>query len=165
MHDDSPRGRPSLRLPHYDYAQPGGYFVTICTHNRHSLFGDVIEGELHHNAAGCMVLETWQELAGRFNHISLDAVVVMPNHPHGIVQIQEETPGQGLGQITGAFKSLATYHYMAGVHGLGWPPFSARLWQDNCFEHVIRSEAALVQIRAYIAVNPLQWESDPERLM
>jgi REP element-mobilizing transposase RayT len=108
-----------------------------------------------------MVLETWQELAGRFNHISLDAVVVMPNHLHGIVLIQEETPGQ----IIGAFKSLATYHYMAGVRGLGWPPFSARLWQDNYFEHVIRSEAAPVQIRAYIAVNPLQWESVPERLM
>ena len=164
MHDDSPPGRPSLRLPHYDYAQPGAYFVTICTLHRLCLFGDVIEAQRHPNAAGCMVDELWQGLVNRFDHIRVDDVMVMPNHLHGIVLIQEERAGQGLGHIVGTFKSLSTHHYMAGVRQLGWSPFSRRLWQDNYFEHVIRSETALGHIRAYIAANPLQWDTDPERL-
>jgi REP-associated tyrosine transposase len=40
--------RQSLRLPHYDYATPGAYFVTICVENRKCLLGEV--------AAGAMVL-------------------------------------------------------------------------------------------------------------
>jgi REP element-mobilizing transposase RayT len=165
MLDDYPRGRPSLRLSSYDYAQPGGYFVTICTLDRVCLFGQVAEGDLHLNGAGHMVHQVWEELPQRFAHISLDAFVVMPNHLHGIVMIQEHRANQGLGQIIGAFKSLATNRYSAGVRQCGWQRFSGRLWQDNYFEHIIRNEASLRRIRDYIADNPLQWDTDPERPM
>ena len=158
-----PLGRPSLRLPTYDYAQPGGYFVTICSQDRLCLFGHIEQGELQLNAAGRMVVEIWTSLPQRFPHTSLDAFVVMPNHVHGVVVIQEERAGQGLGQIVGAFKSLATNRYIAGVRQLAWSPFPGRLWQDNYFEHIIRNEAELKRIRDYIAANPLQWERDPER--
>jgi REP element-mobilizing transposase RayT len=80
MLDDYPRGRPSLRLSSYDYAQPGGYFVTICTLDRVCRFGQVAEGTLHLNSAGHMVHEVWENLPQRLAHISLDAFVVMPNH-------------------------------------------------------------------------------------
>jgi len=97
MLDDYPRGRPSLRLPTYDYAQPGGYFVTICTLDRICRFGEVTEGKPHLNDAGHMVGQVWEELPQRFTHISLDAFVVMPNHVHGIVLIREQRAHQGLG--------------------------------------------------------------------
>src|SRR5579864_39925 len=129
----APQGRPSLRLPAYDYAQPGGYFITICTLNRICLFGEVAEGELHLNTAGHMVHEAWDELPQRVPHINLDAFVVMPNHLHGIVMIQESRAEQGLGQIIGAFKSVATNRYIVGVRKSGWQRFSGRLWQDNYF--------------------------------
>ena len=32
--DPEEHGRGSIRLPGYDYTQPGAYFVTICTQNR-----------------------------------------------------------------------------------------------------------------------------------
>jgi len=78
-----------------------------------------------------MVGQVWEELPQRFPHISLDAFIVMPNHVHGIVLIQEYRAHQGLGQIIGAFKSLTTNRYIAGVHQCGWQRFSGRLWQDN----------------------------------
>jgi putative transposase len=160
-----PMGRPSLRLPTYNYAQPGGYFVTMCTQHRRCLFGEITDGEMHPNDAGRMAGEVWEALPTRFTHISLDGFVVMPNHPHGIVLIEEEQAGQGLGQIIGAYKSLATNRYITGVRQLDWDPFPGRLWQDNYFEHVIRNQAALDRIRQYIVGNPLSWERDPERPM
>jgi REP element-mobilizing transposase RayT len=163
MSKEYPYGRPSLRLPTYDYAQPGGYFVTICTQDRKCLFGQIIDGDLNPNPAGRMVQELWEALPQRFSHINLDAFVVMPNHLHGIIVIEEKRPGQGLGQIVGAFKSLATNRYIVGVRQAGWPRFAGRLWQDNYFEHVIRNDVSLQRIREYIANNPLQWDSDPER--
>ena len=112
-----------------------------------------------------MVHEVWYALPQRFSHISLDAFVVMPNHVHGIVLIQEECSGQGLGRIVGAFKSVTTNRYIKGVRELSWVPFPGRLWQDNYFERIIRNEAEAQRIREYIARNPLLWESDPERVM
>ena len=38
--------RRSIRLPGYDYAQPGAYFVTIVAAGRQCLFGDVVEQEM-----------------------------------------------------------------------------------------------------------------------
>lgn len=162
-HDDY-AGRPSLRLPTYDYAQPGGYFVTICTQDRRNMFGEVIHGEMVLNDPGRVVAEVWEALPGRFPHTSLDGFVVMPNHLHGIILIDEQQTGKGLGQIVGAFKSLATNRYIAGIRQHGWPPFRKRLWQDNYFEHVIRSDVSLQRIRAYIAANPSNWDRDPERV-
>jgi putative transposase len=155
--------RPSLRLPTYDYAQPGGYFVTICTQDRVCLFGQITQGEMHLNSAGQMVYEIWEDLPERFSHISLDAFIVIPNHLYGIAMIQEEQANQGLGTIIGAFKSLSTNRYGAGVRGSGWPRLAGRSWQDNYFEHVIRDDASLDRIRDYIAANLGSWDRDPER--
>lgn len=50
-----PPRRRSIRLPGHDYAQPGIYFVTICTQDRRCLFGDIAGAELCHNAAGGLI--------------------------------------------------------------------------------------------------------------
>ncbi|NBB87877.1 MAG: transposase [Bacteroidetes bacterium] len=75
----------SARLPGYDYGAPGWYFVTICTHNRHCYFGDVVDGEMHHSAVGQQAHDNWQAIPKYFDHARLDAFVVMPNHVHGLV--------------------------------------------------------------------------------
>lgn len=36
--------RRSIRLPGYDYGQPGMYFVTICVEGKACLFGEVVKG-------------------------------------------------------------------------------------------------------------------------
>ena len=41
-----------IRLNGYDYAQPGAYFVTVCTRERVRLFRNVLNGEIHLNEAG-----------------------------------------------------------------------------------------------------------------
>ncbi len=51
--------RGSLRLPGYDYAQAGAYFVTVCTRNRECLFGTIVNGEMRLNAVGEIVHSVW----------------------------------------------------------------------------------------------------------
>jgi putative transposase len=83
--------RKSIRLKHYDYSQAGFYFVTIVAQHRQQVFGDIENGVLIPNTAGDMIETVWYELPDRFPHVSLDAFVVMPNHIHGIIVINNET--------------------------------------------------------------------------
>ena len=100
------KNRQSIRLKHFDYSQQGLYFVTICTHKMHCLFGKISQDEMHLNDAGKMIESHWQQLKSRFNHISLQEFLVMPNHFHGIIEIIDVD--KPLGEIIGAFKSLTT---------------------------------------------------------
>ena len=81
--------RRSIRLPNYDYSQPGAYFVTIVTWHRECLFGEVVNGAMKLSKSGEIVQWEWKALPQRFRYIELGAHVVMPNHFHGILIFHE----------------------------------------------------------------------------
>jgi len=58
------------------------------------------------------------------------------------------------------FKTMSTNEYIRGVKNDSWSRFNTRLWQRNYWEHVIRNEHALRQIREYVQNNPLNWQID-----
>jgi putative transposase len=95
--------RRSIRLKDFDYSSAGTYFVTICTNIRgQSTFGEITAQGMQCNAAGQMVLEVWDSLPERFP-IVLDEFVVMPDHVHGIIILQDLV-GAGLATMPeGAF--------------------------------------------------------------
>ncbi len=82
--------RQPTRLRDFDYTQTGGYFITICTHNRICLFGDIVADKVHLTAMGAMVAQCWQEIPLHFPHVALQEFVVMPNHVHGIISIDTD---------------------------------------------------------------------------
>ena len=84
--------RRSIRLPEYDYSQAGAYFITICTHQREYIFGNIVDGEMKLNELGQIAFEQWQQIPERFGSIELDAFVIMPNHIHGIIVINDPEP-------------------------------------------------------------------------
>jgi putative transposase len=84
--------RKSARLPAYDYASAGAYFVTACTRLRACLFGVVVGDEMQTNALGDLVGECWSAIPEHFPGVALDAFVVMPNHVHG----SSGYPGRGM---------------------------------------------------------------------
>jgi putative transposase len=177
--------RRSIRLPAYDYTQPGAYFVTVCTQNRECVFGQVVEGQMILGGPGQMVESVWRQLP-RYHGVNVDAFVVMPNHVHGIIvlagagpvatgfvgagpracpdmgQPQGVAPTMSLPDVVHRFKSLTTARYRTGVLQGGWQPFPGRLWQRNYYEHVIRDEEDLNRVRQYIIDNPARWEDDIE---
>jgi len=86
-YDPEKHRRRSIRLKGYDYSQEGAYFVTICTHNRECILGEVANGEVLLNEFGKIVESAWFDLPKHYRNVELDAFVVMPNHVHGIIFI------------------------------------------------------------------------------
>ena len=168
--------RRSIRLKGYDYSQTGAFFVSICTHNRQCLFGEIMDGKMVWNDAGQMVLAVWDEMPGNYPGVETDEFVIMPNHIHGIVglvgagpracpdngQPQGVAPTLSLPDVVHRFKTMTTKRYTDGVKQSGWPPYPGKLWQRNYYEHIIRNENELNRIREYIISNPMKWESDRE---
>jgi putative transposase len=144
----------SLRLQGYDYAQAGYYFVTVCTHERQCLFGEVAECGITLNEAGLVIQSIWNDLPCRFPGIGLDEYIIMPNHIHGIIILNgesvEDKPTPALGEVIRAFKAVAA-HTIRVSHV---PTFA---WQSKYYDHIIRNDKDLDRIRQYIATNPARW--------
>jgi hypothetical protein len=71
----------------YDYRYPGLYFVTICIKNRQPYFGEIVGCEMKLNEIGEIVRKQWLWLQDNFPNIRLDEWIIMPNHLHGIIEI------------------------------------------------------------------------------
>ena len=177
--------RRSIRLPGYDYGQPGAYFVTICAWRRLSLFGAVHDGVVTLNACGRIVVEEWERSESIRAEIALDAFIVMPNHVHGIVWIRSPqsnidhisnrrgerplAPTANTSDLPRGYGSHTLASFVAGfktgvtrrINTHRQSP-GAAVWQRNYYEHVIRDDADLCRIRTYVDTNPARWPDDPD---
>ena len=79
--------RRSIRMKEYDYAQPGAYFVTVCTRRHVCILGNVINGKVELNNFGNIVLICWNRIPKHFKNVELDECIIMPNHIHAIINI------------------------------------------------------------------------------
>ena len=78
-----------LRLQSWDYGWNGKYFITINTKDKVECFGDVISEELHHSVQGRLANEFWEMIPEKFPFARLDEFIVMPNHVHGIIEVDK----------------------------------------------------------------------------
>lgn len=166
------RRRKSIRLQGYDYSQAGLYFITVCTHNRMPLFGEIVDGQMQFNKSGIVADEEWRKTEHIRSNIVLHEFVIMPNHVHGIIELvgahcmrpecanSDEQPGRvqrapTVGDVVRGFKSSVTkrLNAISGTSG-------QRFWQRNYYEHIIRNEDAYLKIAEYIQTNPQRWETD-----
>ena len=183
--------RRSIRLKGYDYSQSGAYFVTLCTHNRECLFGEIVDNEMILNNYGKIVYEEWFVSTKIRNEIQLfeNEFVVMPNHIHGIIWIDADdmkmndvvgAANVGTNDIVGANgrsprqrgpgqKSLSSF--IAGYKSSVTKRINqirqtqgTHVWQRNYYEHIIRNETELQRIREYIVNNAIKWENDENYL-
>jgi REP element-mobilizing transposase RayT len=170
----SPTRKPfrSVRLRGYDYTIGGAYFITICTHNRQNLFGEIEKEVVVLNGSGHIAVEEWLKTAVLRPNVILDEFVVMPNHVHGIVILNSERSStarratteefgkpiaNSIPTVIRAYKSAVTKR----IHELHLES-STPVWQRNYYEHVIRGEDDLNSIREYIRFNPQKWADDEE---
>lgn len=184
-YDPDKHHRKSVRLKDYDYSQNGAYFVTICAYKKQCLFGDITNSKMELSEIGAIAGKCWNEISTHFPNVLLDYFVVMPNHIHGIVNIvgakhshsastnkvspllvnaSPLQPLQPCGTDKGSlsaiiqnFKSVTT-RKINRILGRRYFPS----WQRNYYEHVIRNEDDLNDIREYIINNPIKWDLDKE---
>ena len=81
--------RHSIRLYGFDYTIPGYYYVTICTQKRACTLGIVNNDMVFLSSWGRLAYSNWRAIPKHFQSVELDHFVVMPNHVHGIVIIQD----------------------------------------------------------------------------
>lgn len=186
-YDPNKHHRHSTRLKQYDYTASGAYFITLCTHQRECLFGEIVDGSMQLNPLGLVVEAHWQNLSKYHPRLRLDEFVVMPNHMHGILFLVNEVDpavGAGFGDHLDGLTdntlakpaptdaALLTQGHSISEIIRGFKTFSARqinqirhikgvpVWQRNYYDRIIRNEASLQQIRQYIQNNPLSWQQD-----
>lgn len=166
------RSKHPHRLGGWNYADPGWYFITICTVDRILFFGDVEEGRIRLSDIGEIVEACWREIPSHFQKISLDEFIVMPNHIHGIMQVidvpdphithrrqtarRRDQTGRGtVSAAIGGFKSVVTKRIIKQEGGC-----EGSVWQSNFYDRIIRSPSDLARVRQYIRDNPKNWDED-----
>lgn len=170
---------PSARLPNWDYSWPGIYFITICTHNRIHYFGEIENGNMIYSPVGAIANVLWHEIKNHTKNVELGEFVVMPNHIHGILilndvetlhatslppetlpphttkneQMAKISPKpNSISTIVRSYKSAVTKH--ANRLGLDF------IWQTRFHDHIIRDVVSYENISNYITNNPLNWRDD-----
>jgi putative transposase len=159
----------SARLSSWDYSRPGSYFITICTKKRNHFFGEIINEIMHLNEIGLIADSGWRMIPGHYENMMLDEFVVMPNHIHGIIIINDisvvveaghapslpQPPKNTVSNMVGSFKSAVTK--------LARPINPDFGWQSRFHDHIIRNQAEFIRISNYIINNPANWDSDKFR--
>jgi REP element-mobilizing transposase RayT len=170
--------RRSIRLRGYDYAEAGMYFLTLTTHARRRIFGEIIANEMHLSAFGEIVQDEWLHTPIVRPETELDEFVIMPDHFHAILFIRPErngvlrqgvspyaptrlfsdqvtpfrSPSHTVGAVVRGFKGVATKRINELRQTPGLP-----VWQRNFHDHIIRSGNELDRIREYIRKNAEEW--------
>ena len=162
-----------FRLKDYDYSQHGAYFITICTKNRVTFFGDVKKGKMILNGIGNFADKQWQDIEKKYSNAILDEYKVMPNHVHVLIILDtpENAPRRvptGISPLKKNSISSIVNHFKGNVKKWCKDSFyDSFAWQPRFYDRIVRSEKELEKIRDYIFYNPLKWEyekDNPENL-
>jgi REP element-mobilizing transposase RayT len=169
------------RLLDYDYSTGGYYFVTACAKHAVEFFGEVNRRKVVLSDIGRIAVLRWREIPSHYKDVEIDQFIIMPNHIHGIIVINEgplthdkvETEHCSvstnkdhemkdgikkkyglLSRIIKSYKGVVTKDVR---RILGNVEFG---WQRSFYDHVIRNDVALKEIRKYIINNPAKWDID-----
>ena len=180
----------SSRLKNWDYRSNGAYFITICTHNREHFFGEIIldrnDKTMKLSEIGKLAEKYWLEITNHFSFVELGNFVVMPNHIHGILIINNESlqnngslihheslqcndstgnmdkKNQHYSDISPKSGSISTIirSYKSIVSKHGHKINSEFNWQSKFYDIIIRNSISFERIQTYLENNPSNWKED-----
>ena len=180
MENELPK-RKHPRLDNYDYSSAGAYYITICTQNRRCVLSRVVGRGLapaenkgiEYTLLGEIAEKQLRLLEDRYPYLAVDKYVIMPNHIHVVLVLENETAGASPRPTTEAvlcdgsinvsrptvtdivctFKSLTTRECKKNG-------FNGKLFQTSFYEHIIRGREDYETIVKYIYDNPKRWYYD-----
>ena len=150
------------RLKDYDYSQNGAYFITICTKDRKPILSvienaDECVGETCGLPSICLtdvgktIKNEIDKIHLIYDNIFIDNYVVMPNHIHLIIRIDNNGRPQvspTINRIIQQFKGSITKQ------------IGKSIWQKSFYDHIIRDDIDYQNIWQYIDENPVKWKED-----
>ena len=157
------------RLPGFDYASAGAYFITIVCKDRCHFLGEITDEELLLSPAGKQLDYLIEHLAEKINWCTVNEYQIMPNHVHLILSIHDHAHNQQWAFATG-LQPLRRESVSSFVNHLKgkikrWcseqdiPEFA---WQARFHDRVIRNEAEYQRITEYVGSNIENWTADRE---
>jgi len=182
-------GRQSIRLKNYNYAANGYYFVTICTQGKQCFFGNVVGGKMQLSTVGKIAHQYWSETPQHSQHTYLDEFIIMPNHVHGIIIIDNPNSrvvpwndptctdvtcnvrtengewdlSQTMSQLSpksGTLSVIIRSYKSSVTRWCRQHGDDIFQWQSRFYENIIRDDKSLNNIRRYIINNPAKWTED-----
>lgn len=162
--------RKNNRLPAYDYAQNGAYFITICTKERQEILWASNELETAEDVGasiarpyvvaplskqGKIVEQCILQISNHYPAVSVEKYAVMPNHIHLFLLIQNEGSGRAMLAPTATISQIIQQFKGAVTKALGYS-----IWQKSFHDHVVRTQQGFEMIWQYIDTNPQNWHED-----
>ena len=153
--------RKKNRLEDFDYSTPGAYFITICTQDRKKILSEIVgDGFPVPKWSGKIAEQSIDKIPVKYPNVTVDKYVIMPNHIHMLLQIDNDPGGTGnpsptIGTIIGWYK----YHTSKYINMARNTP-GERVFQRSFYDHVIRNQQDYNEIWQYIDSNPAKWAED-----
>lgn len=181
----------TLRLKGYDYSSPGYYFITILTHKRELVFGQVEGGDIILSEIGVIAETALIDLPQHHPQVSVHSKIIMPNHLHLILELKSDSRSKGAASCTRkeedvnsiesnlTFPQKSAYHsniastmgnvsviirnYKSSVsRKCRRAGFDHFSWHRGFYDTIIRNDKQRSAVREYIRNNPFYWINDPE---
>jgi len=166
-----------IRLQNWNYRSPGYYFITINLYGRWNWFGECNGKFVCLSDIGEIAWNKWKEIEFRYGHVQIHEFVVMPDHFHGIIEIQntrshminhvatngyviksgqvmKKNPMYSKGSISEVVRA-----YKCRVAIEARKIDSEFKWQSRFHDRIIRTEKELLNVRRYIRNNPYNWKN------
>ncbi len=189
--DNLPK-RKHPRLNDFDYSSSGAYFITICTYNRQCLLSHIVgrgftPAENALTEYGKIAEKQLLLLEERYPCVQIGEYVIMPNHIHFILILDNETPAVEQGQKRREQALALRMNNPTHTVGQGFTPAATsrpavtdvicaykslttreckkarqidKLFQTSFYEHIIRNQQDYDEIANYISENPSRWIYD-----
>lgn len=167
------RKRKLNRLKNYDYRQSGSYFVTICVWRGIESFGRIEDGKMILNWLGRAAEKCWLAIPEHFPNVILDEFIIMPNHIHGIIIIYGDVRNNNYCSVHSQGNAIPWQSQWARSLSSIIRGFKIGVakecrekeirhfrWHKSYYDRIIRGDAELRRIRAYIRNNPANWQFD-----
>ena len=159
--------RKTLRLPYYNYNTNGSYFITFCTHDRKNTLVSHYTTDVSYTITRVLVnYSEYGKIVGKFinhlNHrfgVSIDRYVIMPNHVHLLLSINDETIVDPIAKRSVISKAVG-YIKMNATKEICSKFGKQKIWQRGFYDHIIRNQQEFDEISKYIEENPFKWNLD-----
>ena len=171
MNKDNLKNRKKNRLDSFHYNE-WYFFVTINVQDHKKIFGEVVGEEMVLNKYGEIVEKYWININKVYSNVSIWTFIIMPNHLHGILMIDDLVVGEDI-IFPKSYKIKAInnrpYNKLANI--IKWfkqitNKEIKKSWlqsfkrQKSFYDHVIRNENDMNRIIEYIELNPYAREND-----
>ena len=180
-----PKRKPT-RLQGFDYNSIGMYFITICTQNRRCLLSRIVgtgvparsgDGLVNYGKLvgtgvpdcpkveltkyGAIADKYIRQMNDFYDHLSVEAYVIMPNHIHFLVFVKENgqsgtpVPTTNVTRANSSFsKFISTFKRFCNKE------YGENIWQARSNDHIIRDREDYEEHLRYIRDNPKRWRYD-----